>query len=155
MGEVRQYFLQIVAVCMIAAIGNSIVKNQLIAKVIQLVSGILILLVVIAPLSKVDISALSGIIDEQLQTKVDTDQFHAQFQLQVQKATEEHVERIAEEMGIEIRAEVTVSEDEVPVPIGIRLFGETTTAQMLELSEYIEQQLGIPIAQQIWRNGND
>ena len=155
MGEIRQYFLQIVAVCMIAAVSNSIVKNQLMAKVLRLVSGILILLVVIAPLAEVDISAFAKSLDKELQVELDEDQFHKEFQLQVQRATREHVERIANEMGFEIRAEVTVSDDEVPVPIAIRLFGSVTTEQMLELSQYIDKQLGIPIAEQTWRRDND
>ncbi len=153
MGAVREYFLQIVAVCMIAAICNSIVRDQLIAKVIRLVSGILILLVVIAPLSKVDVSSLSDIFAETPQ--VDRDTYHEAFREQVQSAAQAHVERIALEYGCSVQVQVEVSDDEVPIPIGIRIIGAPSAQQFAQISEYIDSQLGIAKEQQIWRRVND
>ena len=152
MGAIREYFLQIVAVCMIAAICNSIVKNQLIARVIRLVSGILILLVVIAPLAKVDIASLSDVFGET--TQVDKDAYHTAFCEQVQAATQEHIERIAQEYGVCVKTEVTVSDDEVPIPVGITIIGSPNVQQFSQLSDYIESQLGIPKEEQVWRRVN-
>jgi len=153
MESLREYFLQIVAVCMIAAICNSIVKNQLIAKVIRLVSGILILLVVIAPLSKVDVSNISDVFGETAQ--IDREAYHAAFREQVQAATKEHIERIALEYGCSVQAHVEVSDDEVPIPIGVCIVGAPNARQFARLSEYIENQLGIAKEQQVWRRVND
>ncbi|MBE6984010.1 MAG: hypothetical protein E7434_00075 [Ruminococcaceae bacterium] len=159
MESVREYFLQIVAVCMIAAISCAIVKNPLIARVIRLISGILILLVVIAPLSKVDASKLptylDGVLDSDTQMQEAKNHAHLQFQTQVQKATQEHIELIADQFGFNIQAEVTVSDDEVPIPIEVKLIGTPNAQQMLQLSDYIETNVGIPKDQQIWRRVND
>ena len=106
----------------------------------------------IAPLSKVDISRLPDRFASD--TQLDQDAYHEAFCRQVQKATQTHVEKIALEFGCSVKTQVTVSDDEVPIPVGIVIVGTVNAQQMLELSEYIELQLGIPMQQQKWRTVN-
>ena len=67
-------------------------------------------------------------------------------------ASEEAVEALREELGLEVsaRVETRAGEDGVPVPWSAELTGPRTEA----LASYLETELGIPAERQVWHERN-
>lgn len=156
MGLIRGYLLSVVAVSMIAAIASTMVKTSLISKVLRLICGILVLLVVISPLSKIDLNQLSDRLQAYVSvdtTKMDDTAKRAEelFKHQVQKSTQSHIEQIANKMGMTVTAKVTVKDGPVPTPTEVELIGKFRVDQMNELSDYIAKNIGISYDRQTWR----
>ena len=155
MDWLRNYLISVVSVCMIAAIASVMIKDAMIGKVVKLVSGILILLVVISPLLKIDFANVSdsGVLNmdsemiEQAQS-----QSHELFAEQIKQATQTHIEQIAARYGITVQAEVKVDDSDIPTPIEVDIIGVLQADQIVTLSEYIEQNIGISPNHQHWRS---
>lgn len=152
MDSVRSYLLSIVAVCICAAVAGVFVRTEMMGRTLRLISGVLILLVVLQPLTKVDLEKIA----EKLRSgevSAENLEFDAQEQLalQVKKSTEAYIEEYASAQGALLRAEVEVSGDTVPTPTKITLTGSVTLEQLSLLSDYIETALGIGKNAQIWR----
>lgn len=152
MESVRSYLLSIVAVCICAAVAGVFVRTEMMGRTLRLISGVLILLVVLQPLTKVDLEKIA----EKLRSgevSAENLEFDAQEQLalQVKKSTEDYIEEYASAQGALLQAEVEVSGDTVPTPTKITLTGSVTLEQLSALSDYIETALGIGKNAQIWR----
>lgn len=152
MDSVRSYLLSIVAVCACAAVAGVFVHTERMARTLRLISGVLILLVVLQPMTKVDLEdiaeKLSG--DSLSAEEIEFDA-REQLALQVKKSTEDYIEQYASLQGALLQAEVEVSGDTVPTPTKITLTGSVTLEQLSTLSDYIESALGIGKNAQIWR----
>ena len=154
---IKEYLLSVVAVCMICAVANVMVKNQMFGKVLRLVSGVLILLVVIAPLLKVDLQDISNQMEQMLSgdstsladVKKDA---RVQFAQQVKNATEKHIEQIASRYGMTVQATVTVDDSQIPTPIAVELTGTVDPNTVGEFMDYISQNIGISKENQRWRD---
>lgn len=51
---------------------------------------------------------------------------------------------------LQLEAEVTLSQDDIPVPVAVRLQGAVTPFAKLALQQWLEQELGIPKENQLW-----
>ena len=156
MGAVQSYLLAVVSVSMIAAIASTMVKASLISKVLRLACGILVLLVVISPFSRFDLTEISYELQSYFSadtSKITDASRNAEvlFQHQVQKSTQVHIEQIASKMGISVTAKVTVQEGQVPIPTEVELIGQCRLDQREALSDYIAKNIGIPYDKQSWR----
>lgn len=155
MNAVRTYLVSVVAACMIAAIGSVFVRNHMSARVLRLISGVLILLVAVSPLLKIrsrDISeffSAEGISD----FSAETENIKVQEALaeQIRKSAEKHIESIASGMGMTVQARVTVSREKIPKPVSVELVCTAEPGKVKELSDYIATGLGIPAEKQEWR----
>lgn len=155
MDSVRSYLLCIVAASMIAAISRVFVRSPMISKVLRLISGILILLVAVAPLLKLkseDFSNLWGEIESEQFLKEDAE-LCAQNALaeQVKKSFEKQIESVSEKFGCSVKAEVQVSSEKVPQILRVEIIGAAGPEQMADLSDYITEILGVPPENQEWR----
>ncbi len=156
MDSLRSYFLQIVASCMICAIAAVMVKTPSIQKIVRLLGGLLILLVVLSPLMDLDLQGAASSLtrafgDDSAEMEQAQADAAEHFATQVRKATEDHIELIASRMGYTVQAQVTVSQEEVPVPTAVEISGSLSAEEILALSEYLELQLGIAKEDQTWR----
>lgn len=152
MDSVRSYLLSVVAVCICAAVAGVFAHNEMMAKTLRLISGVLILLVVLQPMTRVDLDDIAekiggnGISAEELEFDV-----REQLAVQVKRSTEAYIENYAYAQGALLQAKVEVSGDTVPKPTRITLTGSVTLEQLSTLSDYIESALGIGKSAQIWR----
>ena len=64
MEGIRNYFLAIVAACMLSVLACALLKNSRIQKITRFIAGILILLTVSAPLLRLDLTGLADRIAE-------------------------------------------------------------------------------------------
>ena len=120
-----------------------------------MVSGLLVILVVIAPIARLDEKDLEGMLDyagEELLTDTDDIEVaaHKTLMEHVQATAEEYVEKKAASLGATVQARVVVTDEEYPVPYSVRLIGTMSVSQQLDLSVYLSQDLGIPASRQEW-----
>lgn len=156
MQGLREYLLSVVAVCMICAVASVMLKNQMLAKVLRLVSGILVLLVVITPLLKIDLQDISENMRRSLSAdsqSFDVIRSNAEIQLaeQVKTATEKHIEEIASRYGMSLQARVKVDDSQLPTPIEVELIGVPDPDTVGAFTDYIVQNIGILKENQHWR----
>lgn len=156
MDEIRAYLLSVVAVCMITVIAGVLIHKSALQKIVRLIGGVLILLVAVRPLLSLDMSRISAYLAEVNATyQFDTGKIkRTQNELmceQVRQTAETYIENKAKESGGTVQAEVTLSDGDYPVPIGVTLIGTLTPEQVQTLSALIENTLNIPPDRQEWR----
>ena len=69
----------------------------------------------------------------------------------VRENTERTIEKQAEALGMLVRADVTLTEEEYPQPWSATLTGTLDPEQVRALSEFLSQSLGIPTERQTWK----
>lgn len=155
MDSVRSYLLSVVAVCMLAVLANVLVKQSSIQKVVRLITGLLIVLVVLAPLLSVDIEALGEQLLALTEGSYDSAEVENNYQNRlrqnIKETTEQYIENKATELGAYIQAEVTLSDEEYPIPSHVRIIGSLNYEQIQALTGYLTNSLGIAPEQQEWK----
>lgn len=156
MEGIRNYFLAIVAACMLSVLACALLKNSRIQKITRFIAGILILLTVSAPLLRLDLTGLADRIAELgdrsgFSTQQISKDYQTMLRALVQANMEKYIEAKAEALGGIIQAEVTVGSGETPMPESVILTGSMTPAQAQALEDYIRDSLGIPSDRQEWR----
>lgn len=151
MDSVRSYLLSVVAVCICAAVAGVFIRSEMMAKTLRLISGVLILLVVLRPVTRVDLDDIAEGLRDGASVEEPEIDVREQLAVQVKKSTEAYIEEYAYAQGALLQAEVEVSDDAVPMPTRITLTGSASLEQLSSLSDYIESALGIGKNAQIWR----
>lgn len=156
MDGIRTYLISVIAVCMLTVPAMLFVKKELPGRVVKLVGGVMILMVTVQPLIRLDGIDFTKLLDELDETySLDMEQISETTQTRlsayVKQAAEQVIEEKATELGAILQAEVTVSEDEYPIPQRVKLVGSLTSSQLNEISQYIQTALGIPPEQQEWK----
>jgi len=156
MEEIRNYLISVVAVCMIPVLAGVLIQKSALQKIVRLLGGVLILLVAIRPLLSLDTDKITSYLEEFHTTyRFDTGRIKtsqdALLRQRVKQTAETFIENEAKEIGGTVQAEITLSEDEYPVPFAVRLTGTLTPEQVRTVSAYIENTLNIPPGRQEWR----
>lgn len=156
MEGIRNYFLAIVAACMLSVLACALLKNSKNQKITRFIAGILILLTVSAPLLRLNLSGLADRIAELgdrggFSTQQVSRDYQTMLRALVKENTEKYIEAKAETLGGMVQAEVTVGNGETPMPEAVILTGSMTPSQAQALEDYINNSLGIPPGRQEWR----
>lgn len=156
MDGVRSYLVSVVAVCMITVVADVLIRESAMKKIVRLIGGILILLVAIRPLLSLDMKTIGAYLDDiNANYQFDADEIRRTQQdllrQQVRQSAETYIENEAKTLGGTLQAEVTVSDEEYPVPVSVILIGSMPPEDAKTVSEYIETALGIPADRQEWR----
>ncbi len=154
------YLLAVTAACMLAALADALVKSPAVRRVARLTGGLLILLTVLTPLTRLGLSELRDAV-EQLETGAgfDAAQVQADYQAQwaerVRELMEQNIEQQAASLGMTLRAEVVVRAGECPEPESVTIYGSATAEQETRLRSYLVQTLGFAKERVIWRKRDE
>lgn len=156
MEAIRSYLLSVVAVCMITVVAGVLIQKSSLQKIVRLLGGILVLLVAIRPLLSLNTDKISAYLQEwNASYHFDDDGVKARqnelMRLQVKQSAEQYIENEAKALGGTVQAEVSLSDDEYPVPVSVTLIGTLTPEQVTALSAYLETALNLPAERQEWR----
>ena len=121
----------------------------------KLITGLVISATVLHPivdLEHLDISQFISAVPTIDRTAI------SEAKLQTSSALEKHITdtvqayilQQAQSLGVEINAEVTVSQDELPVPMSVTITGEISPYKKQQLISIIENDLAIARENQIW-----
>ena len=156
METVRSYLISLVAVCMLAVLASVLVHGSPIRKFVRLIGGILVLLVAVSPLLSVDTEKLSERLKEiceanSFDTNAVAENRYSVLSEHIKQTTETYIENKAAELGAAIQAEVTLTNDEYPVPNKVRIIGTLTAEQISSMAAYLTDSLGIAPEHQEWK----
>lgn len=68
----------------------------------------------------------------------------------ISRQTRSYILDIAQAIGAQIEAEVILSEEDPPIPVGVIITGDISPYLKLQLEERIQEELNIPKEHQIW-----
>ncbi len=155
MEGLRQYILRVTAAAMLGAIGTGLVKKGPAGELVRMLCGLVLALTVLYPLSGLKFGELTL-------SFLPSEEAGREIAAQGEKITRDALEDIikseteayildkASALGIDLRAEVLLGEDTIPVPVGVILTGAASPYARGQLTDAIEKDLGIPKENQLW-----
>ena len=157
MQSLRSYILSIVASSIICACVQVLIgKKGTSAKLLRMVCGIYMAIVFVSPLHKIDFSIytdyFSGIM-HQAEDAVSEGQNIAQQKRKeiIIRQTQSYILDKASSFGVDVEVAVTVSDDATQAPNAITIKGAVSPYVKKMLTNYIEEQIGIPKEAQTWK----
>ncbi len=153
---VRGYLLSITAAALLLALAQALLPRGAARRTAAMAGGLLILLTVLSPLAKLDYDSLAKSIarfqmeTETIRTGIEVNSRDLMAEI-IKQRCETYILDKAEEMGLKLRVEITVSSGtDYPYPTAVTLQGTAGERQKQMLTAYIVENLGIPAAQQEW-----
>lgn len=156
MQAVSSYLMQVTAAGIVSGIVSRLLGSKgMIGSVIKLITGIFMMLTVVAPLVNVRLDPWMDALDN---FKNDGQYAASEGENQAKKAmaeiiterTQAYILDKAESLGADIAVEVTVSDAMPPVPCGAQISGKVSPYAKRVLSEYMRSELGISTEAQTW-----
>lgn len=156
MGGLRDYLIGVISAAMICTVVMRLVRNyDTLGKIAKLMCGIFITYTVLSPLPAFDLSDLSGIAsrytaeaqeaaDEGVQISQDA------LRQSIKERTEAYILDKAKSLEADLRVEVELSKDEIPVPKTVSIFGKTSPYAKKKLSSMIAEEIGVEMENQKW-----
>ena len=156
MESIKDYFVSIVATAILCSLASSLLgKKGTSSAIINLICGVIMAATIILPWKQIRIPDITSLYNELLDN---ADAVAFSGQLTANEATAEIIKSKSEayildkasDMGLSIEVEVTVSNDNLPIPSSIRIVGAVSPFAKKQLSNLISCDLGIPEDNQLW-----
>lgn len=155
MDALRSYLLSVTAAALLCSIAHRFLGNKGVGNGARFLTSVFLVLTVLQPLGKKDLLfldqfrlELSSASDAAIAEGKDNSQ-KAMAQI-IKKEAAAYILEKAKELHLSVQVTVEVSDDPLPVPIGVKISGQTTPYSKIQLQNMIEQQLGIPKENQRW-----
>lgn len=156
MEAVGRYIVSVTAAAILLGILRSVLgKKSSSAALVQLVGGLFLTFTVIAPVADLDFDTFfdsSWVITEDASIIAAQGQAISQQQLQsiIKERCEAYILDKAQSYHAALDVKVTVSQDEMPVPVAARLEGNISPYARSEMEQYLQKEMGIPKENQLW-----
>ena len=155
MDGVRQYLLTIVTGAMICAIITRISsKCTANAALIKLLSQVFMLILLVSPLIKIQLSDVTAFIDHDIwmYNAVTDGEFFADTETEgiIKESVCAYILDKASMLHADIQVEVSLAESTPKVPTGVVIYGDVSPYTKTVLQTMIAKELGIPEEAQIW-----
>lgn len=155
MENLRQYVISVTAAALICGVITSMVKKGGAGELIRMLCGLVLSITVLYPISGLHLDSLSFDLSSSVQegerTAAQGEKITRQSIADIIKSeTEAYILDKASALGIDLRAEVLLGEDTIPVPVGVILTGAASPYARGQLTDAIEKDLGIPKENQLW-----
>lgn len=156
MKTLASYLLAITVASMLCAIVGVFLREGTASRVARFCVGLLVILCVAVPLSKLDLREIVELLDRQYATRdFDAEAYEeraaALLRAQVKESTERLILSQAQSLGAQLEISVTVSTEEFPQPLTVELIGAATPQQQTLLCDFLRDTLDIPPSRQKWR----
>ena len=157
MDGIKNYLLSIICAAVVCAFISMIAGNRgTISSVLKLLSGILMAITIVAPLKNLEIPD-TGILSGNLHTEAGywieegTNYADNQRRTHISNATKAYILEKAASIGLAPEVEIALTEGENPKPWAVTICCDAAPYTRIQLSEFIESQLGIPKERQTWK----
>lgn len=155
--SLRQYLLSVVSAAVICVIIKVIIGQKSgAAAIVKVLTGIFLTVTVIAPLPKLELSNIPEYFnslpaDAESAASIGTSYRRNELTRIIKLQTETYILDKAASLGIEVKVDVSVDNSDPPIPNAVTISTSTAAPYARErLKQYIERELGIPEAKQIW-----
>ena len=152
----KQYLLSIVAAAMLCSIVTAFMKkDSFLSTALKLISGIFMLLVLISPITDINIGSPIKIIDD---LSLEANQITSAAAKSsrdslctiIKERTQTYILDKATANGVSLSVEVALSDADIPEPVSVSLSGNISPYKKKILSQIIENDLGITAEAQTW-----
>ena len=156
MENLRSYILCMISAAVIIGVLSSFTSA---GGVIKLVGGVILMISMIQPLARFDFEGIQRYFEYSFaEGEAAAEQGSAIAEKAmadiIKEETEAYILDKARLYGAEIRADVHVSSDSIPIPREVTVTGDYTAVSKQLLQEMIEEELGIPKEYQLWTGRN-
>ena len=157
MTQLRNYFLSIVAVALIAAIVKRLMGEKgTPASIAKLTTGLVLTFAVIAPLIDLDFTGMNQMWGSYA---FDAEQIVAQgtqissdaLAESIKKQTQSYILDKAKSLGADLTVEVMLTDDTIPIPQSVVISGQISPYAKSSLQTTIQNDLGISKEHQTWK----
>lgn len=157
MSGIKGYLLSVSVCAFLVSIMVTILPEGGIKKVANLIGALLMILAVISPIAKIDVDRIAksvtmfDIRTEEIRTGVEL-QNRTVLSEVIAERVEAYILDKAEEIGVNISAEITLDEERgYPYPVYVLIKGDVSKEDRVYLELLIERDVGIPPERQEWR----
>lgn len=155
MESLKSYIMELVIVAITCGIVCGIVKEGSAQKVLKLVCGIFLTVTMLRPLAGATLDHLMDIpesfTDDAARAVSSGESLARNSEAEIIKQKcEAYILDKASELDLSLAVDITLSEEDPPVPIAVRICGNITPYNKLLLEELILQNLGITKENQLW-----
>lgn len=155
METIGRFVLSISAAAILVSIVQSFFKSGGHAQLLRLVCGLFLTFTLINPITETD---FRDFIDTHLdftsqgKTSASYGQNLARQQLHgiIKQQCEAYILDKADACGVQLNVEVTLSQDQIPIPKVVRIQGTVPPFTKQSLQHWIQENLGISKEQQLW-----
>lgn len=145
---VRQYIISIISASVVCALFKGLLSKSAYAKIVHVLCGTILLFTFLGPVKNIDLTNMVESIHwdestareavhrgEELTQNAMADIISAEIAA--------YVEEKANTLGAEVRIEVQLSAEEIPVPVGMELTGNVSPYVRRQLEAYIAENIGL------------
>lgn len=155
MEGIKEYVLGVIAAASLCAIVSQLSgKDSFLGAVIKLITGVFMLLALASPIMNIRFKPNNTFSNLTLQADEITSTAAASTResvaLIIKEQTRSYILDKANSYGVDLDIEVTLSDDEIPVPVSVCVSGDVSPYTKKLLCESIEKDLGIGTESQIW-----
>lgn len=158
MEPIRAYLLSVITAGVICSIVTSIPgRSAAVSALLKLTTGIFMAVTVISPLISFQLPNIQSYMDAfsvDAAYAVETGQQLAAEETKkiIKSRLEAYILDKAAVFGADLTVQVSLSEEQFPVPCAVELSGQISPYGKLRLTEFLEDELGIGKEHQIWKN---
>ena len=156
MAGIREYILSVSAAAIICGVVGALSQGKTTAtQLIKLCSGIFLSLIVISPLADIDLTNFADLTFSHISAAEEAASMGKNLAVDamtdiIKKRCEAYILDKAKALGAKITVEITVSQDEIPVPQAVVIEGNVSPFAKSQLVSLLCDQLGIPKEDQKW-----
>ena len=156
MDGIREYLVQVTAAGLICGVVNTLVgKKGSVAASVRVMTVILMVVTMASPLVKLRLTGISDFLNEirfdgSLYAQQGSQASKDAVSDIIKERTEAYILDKAASLGADIRVELALSQDELPVPVSVTIYGAVSPVGKRRLQEVIRDELGIPLEAQKW-----
>lgn len=156
MDSVRSYIISVVIAAMICGIVVKLVGGKgTQGAMVKLIAGSFLTFTVIRPVSQIRLGDITDITSQySLEAQAAASEGESMTRLAlcdgIKAQSEAYILDKAEELGIRVTVQISLSEDDIPVPVSIQLAGNASPYAKGRLTSIITEDLGIPKEDQTW-----
>lgn len=147
----REWLLGVAACAAAAALSRELAGEGAAKEAVRFAGGLLVLLALLAPLASAQLPEVTLSVENvQTQEAHYREVQHQALANDIAQRTQAYIEDKARGMGLSVRAEVTLTQDAVPLPSRVLLHGTYSAA----LTQVLTQELGLEQGSVIWKEND-
>lgn len=156
METIKQYIITLVCASVVCALALKIIDPKSVSgNLIKLLCGVFLSVCAVSVFLDFDISEYKYLIptfSESSQAVVSsgTDLADEQLRRRIKEQTETYILDKATSMETDLLVEVTLSDDEIPIPESIEITGSISPYAKIRMMEFLVNDLGISKERQVW-----
>lgn len=156
MQQLKEYVISVVAAAVIVGIITGLLhKKDMSAILIRMIGGLFLAFTVIRPVVAMDIADIGSYIAAFSESGADAVQEGEKladdaYRMYIKSKTEAYILDKAAAFGGQLEVEVTLDEEDIPVPVSIRIEGNVSPYAKASLREMMVHDLGILEENQLW-----